>query len=64
MVISCPDIFSLGSHNSCVLPLVTTPPRRKIYPQNLSIQYLVVWGSEKQQKRLWDYSNSQKEKLF
>ena len=25
----------------------TTRPRPEIYPQNLSIQYLVVWGWEK-----------------
>ena len=35
----------------------TTPTRPEIYPQNLSTQYLVAWGSKKQQSKGWDYSN-------
>ena len=50
MAVSCLLKFSLGSHNSKVFTLGdkrTTLPRPEIYPQNLSKQYLVVWGSKK-----------------
>ena len=36
---------------------VPYPEFHEIYPQNLSTQYLVVWGSKKQQKKGWDCSN-------
>ena len=42
----------------------TTPTRPEIYPQNLSTQYLVVWGSKKQQRREWYYSNFTKGETF
>ena len=41
-----------------------TPPRPKIYPQKLSTQYLVVWGSKNCQRRGWDYSNFTKGEKF
>ena len=43
---------------------MTTPPRLEIYPQNLSTHYLVVWGSKKQQRRGWDYSNFTEGEIF
>ena len=42
----------------------TTLPRPEIYTQNLSTQYLVVWGSKKQQRRGWVYSNFTKGETF
>ena len=42
----------------------TTPPSPEIYPQNLSTHYLVVWGSKKQQRSGWDYSNFTKGGTF
>ena len=42
----------------------TTPPCPEIYTQNFSTQYLVVWGSKKQQRRWWDYSNFTKGRNF
>ena len=68
-------LYILPSHNSQVLILShnsqvtlgdkrTTSPRPEIYPQNLSTQYLVIWGSKKQQSRGWDYSNFTKEEHF
>ena len=50
MAVSCPTHFP-----SEAKILRTTPPRPEIYPQNLSTQYLVVWGSKKQEKRRWAY---------
>ena len=41
-----------------------TPPRPEVYPQNLTTQYLVVWGSKNQQSRGFDYSNLKKEEIF
>ena len=68
MAVSCLLKFSLGSHNSKVFTLGdkrTTLPRPEIYPQNLSKQYLVVWGSKKKQpRRGWDYSNFTKGETF
>ena len=42
----------------------TTPPRPDIYPQNLSTEYLVVWGSKKQQKRSGIIQTQQKGEAF
>ena len=42
----------------------TTPLRPGIYPQNLSAQYLVAWGSRKKQSKGWDYSNFAKGETF
>ena len=42
----------------------TTPPRPDIYPQNLSTQYLVVWGSKKQQRRSGIIQTQQKGETF
>ena len=69
MAVSRPDTFFFGSHNSYVLPLVRglLPLRSEIYPQNLSTQYLVVWGSNKgevQQRRGRIIQISLNEKLF
>ena len=64
MVVSCPHTFSIGSHNSYPWLQENYSPRPEIYPQNLSTQYLVVWGSKKQQKRGWDYSNFTKGEAF
>ena len=41
-----------------------TPPRPEIYPQNLSTQHLVVWGSKKSRRKGWDYSNFTKGETF
>ena len=41
-----------------------TPPRPDIYPQNLSTQYLVAWGSKKQQKRSGIIQTQQKGETF
>ena len=43
---------------------IKTPPRSEIYPQNLSTQYLVVWGSKKQQRKGGIIQISLKEKPF
>ena len=40
------------------------PPRPEIYPQNLSTQHLVVWGSKKSRRKGWDYSNFTKGETF
>ena len=42
----------------------TTPPSPEINPQNVSTQYLVVWGSKKQQNSGWNYSNFTKGETF
>ena len=42
----------------------TTPPRPDIYPQNLSTQYLVVWGSKKQQRSSGIIQTQQKGETF
>ena len=42
----------------------TLPPLPEIYPQNLSIQHLVVRGSKNQQRRRWDYLNFTKGETF
>ena len=51
MAVSCPHTFSIGTIILTIGGKKTTPPRPKIYPQNLSTQYLVVWCSKKQQRR-------------
>ena len=64
MVVLCPThflseviILTLGGKR-------TTPPSPEIYPQNLSTQYLVVWGSKKQQGGDQINQISRKGKLF
>ena len=41
-----------------------TPPRPGIYPQNLSTQSVVVWGSQNKTVARGFIQISQKEKLF
>ena len=36
----------------------------EIYPQNLSTQYWVVWGSKNSKEEGWAIQISQKEKIF
>ena len=66
MAVSCPTHFP--SEAIILGPTLgdkrTTPLRPEIYPQNLSTQYLVVWGSKKQQRKAWDYSNFTKGENF
>ena len=65
MTYHTPYLFSLGSHNYQIIPLVARglPPHvlesiHKIYL--LSTQHLIVRGSKKQQRRGWDYSQNEK----
>ena len=57
--------FSSRSHNCQVLSMVTKGLlHSKIYPQNLSSQYLVVWGSKNSKEGGAIIQTSQKEKPF
>ena len=62
MAVSCPTYFPLEAiiFGLTLCDKRTTHPHPEIYPQNLSIKYLVKWGSKKQQRRGWDYSNFRK----
>ena len=66
MAVSCPTHFP--SEAIILGPTLgdkrTTPLRPEIYPQNLSTQYLVVWGSKKQQGGDEINQISRKGKLF
>ena len=67
MAVSCPHTFSLRSHNSQVLPLVTRgilPHILKSIHKILSTQFLVVWGSKKQHRRGQYHSNFTKRDTF
>ena len=64
MVVLCPThflseviILTLGGKR-------TTPPSLKIYPQNLSTQYLVVWGSKSNKGGGGIFQILENEKLF
>ena len=66
MAVSCPHTFFLGRRKILIFfdDIIADIMRQEFYPKNLSTVHLLVWGSKKQQRRGWDYSNFTKGETF